>query len=138
MGDAQASGWNRRHPLHVLRGPVGEATSTACGGCRDGASLPIREQIHRTAGKHVGDRSAVAVTASGEVCLREGRRFTALRLSGLPHRKGRHAFDFAVQPDLDTRKVRDRAGLLPAPARRSECRDQARGHVSVPSSRPAW
>ena len=47
-----------------------------------------------------------------EVGLREGRRFrTALKLSGLPHHKGLDAFDFAFQPDLDTRKVRDLAAL---------------------------
>jgi DNA replication protein DnaC len=47
-----------------------------------------------------------------EVGLREGRRFrTALKLSGLPHHKGLDEFDFAFQPDLDTRKIRDLAAL---------------------------
>ena len=47
-----------------------------------------------------------------EVGLREGRRFrAALKLSGLPHHKGLDAFDFAFQPDLDTRKVRDLTAL---------------------------
>jgi DNA replication protein DnaC len=47
-----------------------------------------------------------------EVGLREGRRFrTALKLSGLPHHKGLDEFDFAFQPDLDPRKVRDLAAL---------------------------
>ena len=47
-----------------------------------------------------------------EVGLREGRRFrTALKLSGLPHHKGLDEFDFAFQPELDTRKVRDLAAL---------------------------
>jgi DNA replication protein DnaC len=47
-----------------------------------------------------------------EVGLREGRRFrNALKLSGLPHHKGLDAFDFAFQPDLDARKVRDLAAL---------------------------
>jgi DNA replication protein DnaC len=46
-----------------------------------------------------------------EVGLREGRRFrNALNLSGLPHRKTAE-FDFAFQPDLDARKVRDLASL---------------------------
>ena len=35
----------------------------------------------------------------------------ALKLSGLPHHKGLDAFDFAFQPDLDARKVRDLAPL---------------------------
>jgi hypothetical protein len=47
-----------------------------------------------------------------EVGLREGRRFrTALKVSGLPHHKGLDAFDFAFQPDLDPRKIRDLAAL---------------------------
>jgi DNA replication protein DnaC len=47
-----------------------------------------------------------------EVGVREGRRFrNALKLSGLPHHKGLDAFDFAFQPDLDARKVRDLATL---------------------------
>jgi DNA replication protein DnaC len=47
-----------------------------------------------------------------EVGLREGRRLrAALKLSGLPHHKGLDEFDFAFQPALDTRKVRDLAAL---------------------------
>jgi DNA replication protein DnaC len=47
-----------------------------------------------------------------EVGVREGRRFAnALKLSGLPHHKSLDAFDFAFQPDLDARKVRDLAAL---------------------------
>jgi DNA replication protein DnaC len=44
--------------------------------------------------------------------VREGRRFTnALKLSGLPHHKTIDDFDFAFQPDLDKRKVKDLATL---------------------------
>jgi len=47
-----------------------------------------------------------------EVGLREGRRFrNALKLSGLPHHKTLDTFDFAFQPGLDARKVRDLATL---------------------------
>jgi DNA replication protein DnaC len=47
-----------------------------------------------------------------EVGLREGRRFrNALKLSGLPHHKSRDSFEFAFQPDLDARKIRDLAAL---------------------------
>ena len=47
-----------------------------------------------------------------EVGVREGRRFpNALKLSGLPHHKGLDGFDFAFQPELDARKVRDLATL---------------------------
>jgi DNA replication protein DnaC len=44
--------------------------------------------------------------------MREGRRFrNALKLSGLPHHKTLDQFDFAFQPDLDPRKIRDLATL---------------------------
>lgn len=47
-----------------------------------------------------------------EVGVRENRRFrNALNLSGLPHRKTLDDFDFAFQPELDARKVRDLATL---------------------------
>ncbi|MGE5792129.1 MAG: IS21-like element helper ATPase IstB [Bacteroidota bacterium] len=47
-----------------------------------------------------------------ELGLRESRRFrTALKLSGLPHHKTIDQFDFAFQPGLDARKVRDLATL---------------------------
>lgn len=47
-----------------------------------------------------------------ELGLRESRRFrNALKLSGLPHHKTLDEFDFAFQPDLDTRKIRDLASL---------------------------
>ncbi len=47
-----------------------------------------------------------------EVGVREGRRFrNALKLSGLPHHKTLDEFDFAFQPDLDARKVKDLATL---------------------------
>jgi DNA replication protein DnaC len=47
-----------------------------------------------------------------EVGEKESRRFrNALRLSGLPHHRGLDEFDFAFQPALDARKVKDLAGL---------------------------
>jgi DNA replication protein DnaC len=47
-----------------------------------------------------------------ELGLREGRRFrTAVKLSGLPCHKTLDDFDFAFQPDLDTRKIHDLATL---------------------------
>jgi DNA replication protein DnaC len=47
-----------------------------------------------------------------ETGVREGRRFrNALKLSGLPHHKTLDDFDFAFQPDLDKRKVKDLATL---------------------------
>lgn len=47
-----------------------------------------------------------------EVALREQRRFrNALKLSGLPHHKTLAEFDFAFQPDLEPRRVKDLATL---------------------------
>jgi DNA replication protein DnaC len=47
-----------------------------------------------------------------ETGVREGRRFrNALKLSGLPHHKTLDEFDYAFQPDLDARKVKDLASL---------------------------
>ena len=47
-----------------------------------------------------------------ETGVRDGRRFrTALKLSGLPHHKTVDDFDFAFQPELDRRKVKDLAAL---------------------------
>jgi DNA replication protein DnaC len=57
-----------------------------------------------------------------EVGVREGRRFrNALKLSGLPHHKGLDGFDFAFQPDLDARKVRDLATLGFVQAKANVC-----------------
>ncbi len=57
-----------------------------------------------------------------EVGVREGRRFrNALKLSGLPHHKGLDTFDFAFQPELDARKVRDLAALGFVQARANVC-----------------
>ncbi|MFF4625855.1 ATP-binding protein, partial [Nonomuraea jabiensis] len=47
-----------------------------------------------------------------EAGVKDGRRFrNALKLSGLPHHKTLDDFDFAFQPDLDVRKIRDLAAL---------------------------
>jgi DNA replication protein DnaC len=47
-----------------------------------------------------------------EAGRKDGRRFhNALKISGLPHHKTLDDFDFAFQPDLDVRKIRDLATL---------------------------
>ena len=47
-----------------------------------------------------------------ETGVRDRRRFrNALKLSGLPHHKTVDDFDFAFQPELDRRKVKDLAAL---------------------------
>jgi DNA replication protein DnaC len=88
----------------------------------------IREHAERLRLAHLGENLEALVTRAEqqtmgyldfldllleeEVGVREGRRFrNALKLSGLPHHKGLDAFDFAFQPELDVRKVRDLAAL---------------------------
>jgi DNA replication protein DnaC len=88
----------------------------------------IREHAERLRLPHLGENLDALVTRAEqatmgylefvdllleeEVGVREGRRFAnALKLSGLPHHKGLDGFDFAFQPELDARKVRDLAAL---------------------------
>jgi len=60
----------------------------------------------------LGYREFLDLALEEELGVREGRRFrNALKLSGLPHHKGLDEFDFAFQPQLDARKVRDLATL---------------------------
>ena len=57
-----------------------------------------------------------------EVGIREASRFrNALKLSGLPHRKGLDEFDFAFQPELEARKVKDLGTLAFVAERANVC-----------------
>jgi DNA replication protein DnaC len=68
--------------------------------------------IARAEADQMGYLALVDLLLEEEVGLREARRFrTALNLAGLPHRKTLENFDFAFQPDLDARKVKDLAAL---------------------------
>ncbi len=68
--------------------------------------------VDRAEAGTMGYREFVDLLLGEELGLREGRRLkTALKLSGLPHHKSLDEFDFAFQPDLDARKVRDLATL---------------------------
>ena len=68
--------------------------------------------VDRAEADAMGYRDFVDLLLGEELGLREGRRLkTALKLSGLPHHKTLDEFDFAFQPDLDPRKVRDLAAL---------------------------
>ena len=68
--------------------------------------------VDRAEQAQMGYLDFVDLLLEEEVGLREGRRFrNALKLSGLPHHKTLDEFDFAFQPDLDARKVRDLATL---------------------------
>jgi DNA replication protein DnaC len=72
----------------------------------------LTELVDRAEAGQMGDLDFVDLLLEEEVGLREGRRFrNALKLSGLPHHKTLDEFDFAFQPGLDARKVRDLATL---------------------------
>jgi DNA replication protein DnaC len=72
----------------------------------------LTELVERAENGQMGYLNFVDLLLEEEVGLREGRRFrNALRLSGLPHHKTLDQFDFAFQPGLDARKVRDLATL---------------------------
>ncbi|HEX2298976.1 MAG TPA: IS21-like element helper ATPase IstB [Pseudonocardiaceae bacterium] len=74
--------------------------------------------VERAEADSMGYREFIDLLLGEELGLREGRRFrTALKLSGLPHHKTLDAFDFAFQPDLDVRKIRDLAALAFVTAR---------------------
>ena len=78
----------------------------------------ITQLVERAETAQMGYLDFVDLLLEEEVGLREGRRFrNALKLSGLPHHKTLDDFDFAFQPDLDARKVRDLATLEFVPAR---------------------
>jgi DNA replication protein DnaC len=66
----------------------------------------------RAEGTQMGYLEFLDLVLEEETGVREGRRFrNALKLSGLPHHKTLEDFDFAFQPDLDRRKVKDLATL---------------------------
>ena len=74
--------------------------------------------VTRAEADMMGYRDFIDLILGEEVGLREGRRFrSALKLSGLPHHKSVDEFDFAFQPDLDVRRIRDLATLAFVPAR---------------------
>lgn len=68
--------------------------------------------VERAEKAEMGYREFLDLVLEEEIGLREGRRFrNALKLSGLPHHKSLEEFDFAFQPELDHRKVKDLATL---------------------------
>ena len=72
----------------------------------------LTDLVERAEAAQLGYLDFVDLLLEEEIGLREGRRFrNALKLSGLPHHKTLDEFDFAFQPSLDARKVRDLATL---------------------------
>jgi DNA replication protein DnaC len=78
--------------------------------------------LHRAESAQMGYLEFLDLALEEEVGVREGRRFrNALKLSGLPHHKSLDEFDFAFQPELDARRVRDLATLAFVEAHANVC-----------------
>ncbi|MER6218868.1 IS21-like element helper ATPase IstB [Streptomyces sp. NPDC001674] len=72
----------------------------------------IREYTRRADEGKMGYLDFLDLVLSEELAVRDDRRFRqGLRLSKLPHHKTLDEYDFAFQPDLDPRKVKDLATL---------------------------
>jgi DNA replication protein DnaC len=72
----------------------------------------VDELAGRAEAEQLGYLDFLDLLLEEEIGLRESRRFrNALKLSGLPHHKTLDTFDFAFQPELEPRKVRDLATL---------------------------
>ncbi|WP_194793193.1 IS21-like element helper ATPase IstB [Raineyella fluvialis] len=72
----------------------------------------ITELTDRAETAQMGYLDFLDLLLEEEAGMREARRFTnALKLSGLPHHKRLDEFDYAFQPDLEPRKIRDLATL---------------------------
>jgi len=72
----------------------------------------VGQLVTRAEHDTLGYLDLVDLLLEEELGIREGRRFrNALKLSGLPHHKSLDEFDFAFQPDLDPRKIKDLAAL---------------------------
>ena len=82
----------------------------------------LDQLVARAEAQTMGYLEFLDLVLEEEVGVREGRRFAnALKLSGLPHHKSLDSFDFAFQPDLDARKVRDLAALGFVEAKANVC-----------------
>jgi DNA replication protein DnaC len=68
--------------------------------------------VARAEAEQLGYFDFLDLVLGEEVELREQRRFrNALKLSGLPHHKTLAEFDYAFQPDLEPRRIKDLATL---------------------------
>ncbi|MGH3094684.1 MAG: IS21-like element helper ATPase IstB [Streptosporangiales bacterium] len=72
----------------------------------------VTDLTGRAEAEQMGYLDFLDLVLEDELGVRESRRYAnMLRLSGLPHHKSLDEFNFAFQPDLDARKVRDLATL---------------------------
>lgn len=72
----------------------------------------VADLVTRAEAEQLGYFDFLDLVLGEEVELREQRRFrNALKLSGLPHHKTLAEFDYAFQPDLEPRRIKDLASL---------------------------
>lgn len=72
----------------------------------------VADMVARAEAEQLGYFDFLDLVLGEEVELREQRRFrNALKLSGLPHHKTLAEFDYAFQPDLEPRRIKDLATL---------------------------
>lgn len=72
----------------------------------------LTELTSRADGQRMGYLDFLDLVLEEELAVRDERRFrSGLRLSRLPHHKSIDDYDFAFQPELDPRRVRDLATL---------------------------
>jgi DNA replication protein DnaC len=72
----------------------------------------LQEFARRADSETMGYLDFLDLVLEEELAVREDRRFrNGLRLSKLPHHKTLDEYDFAFQPELDPRKIRDLATL---------------------------
>jgi DNA replication protein DnaC len=72
----------------------------------------VTDLVTRAETEQLGYWDFLDLVLGEEVELREQRRFrNALKLSGLPHHKTLAEFDYAFQPDLEPRRIKDLASL---------------------------
>ena len=70
----------------------------------------VADFVTRAEAEQLGYFDFLDLVLGEEVELREQRRFrNALKLSGLPHHKTLAEFDYAFQPDLEPRRIKDLA-----------------------------
>ena len=101
----RSGGWRERAPHHPHPRRRHQAAPDQSGREPRAAGGPGRVL-------DVGYLEFLDLVLGEETGIREGRRFrNALKLSGLPHHKTLDEFDFAFQPELDPRKVKDLATL---------------------------
>lgn len=104
-------------PPHTGGAQLSELVSTRIRSTAAKLGLPhLAESLNQYAGRadeaKMGYLDFLDLVLAEELAIRDDRRFRqGLRLSKLPHHKTLDEYDFAFQPELDPRKIKDLATL---------------------------